>query len=238
MIPLRDANPTQSTPIVTIVLVSLNVLVFLGELALQAQGQFNQFIMTWGVIPTELTTNFLGEWPTLFSSMFLHGGWAHLLGNMLYLWIFGDNIEDRLGSGRFLLFYLVAGLAATAVQVGINTGSQVPNIGASGAIAGVLGGYLILFPRTRILTLVFRFITEVPAILVLGSWFVYQFFFGVASLSQMDMQIGGIAFFAHVGGFVAGMILIKPFEFGRGPSDGGRSSYTTYNRRDRDPWDF
>lgn len=238
MIPLRDANPTQSTPLVTIVLVALNVLVFLGELALQAQGQFNQFIMTWGVIPAELTSQFLGEWQTLFSAMFLHGGWAHLLGNMLYLWIFGDNIEDRLGSGRFLLFYLVAGLAATAVQVAINPGSQVPNIGASGAIAGVLGGYLILFPRTRILTLVFRFITEVPAILVLGSWFVYQFFFGVASLSQMDMQIGGVAFFAHVGGFVAGMALIKPFEFGRSPRDSGPSSYRDFGRRDTDPWDF
>jgi len=238
MIPLRDANPTQSTPVVTIVLVALNVLVFLGELALEAQGQFNQFIMTWGVIPAELTSEFLGESPTLFSAMFLHGGWAHLLGNMLYLWIFGDNIEDRLGSGRFLIFYLVAGLAATGVQVAINPESQVPNIGASGAIAGVLGGYLILFPRTRILTLVFRFITEVPAILVLGSWFVYQFFFGVASLSQIDMQIGGVAFFAHVGGFVAGMVLIKPFEIGLGPNGDDRSRYADYGRRDRDPWDF
>ena len=238
MIPLRDANPTQSTPLVTIILVAANVLVFFGELALQAQGQFNQFIMSWGVIPAELTSNPLAEAPTLFSAMFLHGGWAHLLGNMLYLWIFGDNIEDRLGSGRFLIFYLLAGLLATAVQVAINPGSRVPNIGASGAIAGVLGGYLILFPRTRILTLVFRFITEVPAVIVLGSWFVYQFFFGVASLSTMDMQIGGVAFFAHVGGFVAGMVLIKPFEIGLGPPDGGRSSYGSYGRRDQDPWDF
>ena len=238
MIPLRDTNPTQSTPIVTIVLIALNVLVFLGELALQAQGQFNQFIMSWGVIPAELTSQFLREWPTLFSAMFMHGGWAHLLGNMLYLWIFGDNIEDRLGSGRFLLFYIVAGLAATTLQVAINPGSQVPNIGASGAIAGVLGGYLILFPRTQILTLVFRFVTRVPAVIVLGFWFVYQFILGVTSLGQLDAQTGGVAFFAHVGGFVAGMVLIKPFGIGLVPQDGDRETYTPYDRRDRDPWDF
>lgn len=238
MIPLRDANPTQSTAVVTIALVVINVLVFLVELALQAQGQLNQFIMTWGIIPAELTSNPLAEAPTLFSAMFLHGGWAHLLGNMLYLWIFGDNIEDRLGSGRFLVFYLLAGLVATGVQVAINPGSQVPNIGASGAIAGVLGGYLILFPGARILTLFIRVTTEVPAVIVLGFWFVLQLFYGVASLSTMDLQVGGVAFFAHVGGFVAGMVLIKPFQLGRGPRDGDTSSTTSYGRRDRDPWDF
>jgi membrane associated rhomboid family serine protease len=171
-------------------------------------------------VPVELLNQPASEWPTLLSSMFLHGGWAHLLGNMLYLWVFGDNLEDTMGSFRFVIFYLASGLVATAAQVAISPQSTVPTIGASGAIAGVLGGYLLLFPRARITTIVFRFVTEVPAVIVLGFWFVYQFFFGIASLSTMDVQVGGIAFFAHIGGFVAGMILVHPFQIGR-PSPRG-----------------
>lgn len=215
MIPLRDANPTRHRPYITYALVAINVLVFGGELLLQSQGQLEQFITTWGVVPVELLNQPASEWPTLLSSMFLHGGWAHLLGNMLYLWVFGDNLEDTMGSFRFVIFYLVAGLVASGAQVAISPQSTVPTIGASGAIAGVLGGYLLLFPRARITTIVFRFVTEVPAMIVLGFWFVYQFFFGIASLSSMDMQVGGVAFFAHIGGFVAGMILVHPFQIGR-----------------------
>lgn len=219
MIPLRDANPTQNTPFLTYGFVAINVIVFFGELLLDGQGMLEQFIVAWGVIPAELLADPASEWPTLITSMFLHGGWAHLLGNMLYLWVFGDNLEDRLGIVRFVLFYFISGLVATGAQIAINPDSTVPTIGASGAIAGVLGGYLLLFPRARITALVFRFITQVPALIVLGFWFVYQFFFGIASLSNMDMQVGGVAFFAHIGGFVAGMVLIHPFQFGR-ESDG------------------
>lgn len=234
MIPLRDKNPTRGAPFVTITLVVLNCLVFLGELYMDGQGQFNAFITEWGVVPAQLLNQPAGEWPTIFTSMFLHGGWAHLLGNMLYLWIFGDNIEDRLGHGRYLVFYLLAGIIATAAQIAVNPQGTVPNIGASGAIAGVLGGYLLLYPKARITALVFRFITDVPAIIVLGFWFIYQFFNGVASLSTMDMQIGGVAFFAHIGGFVAGMILIYPFQVGLPQRDDERH----FPQSSRDPWRY
>ena len=197
-------------------LVAVNVFVFLVELFLNSQGQLNAFILSWGVVPAELVAQPASEWPTLFTSMFMHGGWAHLLGNMLYLWVFGDNLEDRFGPFRYVSFYLITGLIATGTQVAIAPQSTVPTIGASGAIAGVLGGYLLLFPRARITTLVFRFITQVPAIIVLGFWFIYQFFFGIASLSNMDMQVGGVAFFAHIGGFLGGLILVYPFQLGRG----------------------
>ncbi len=234
MIPLRDNNPTHGTPLVTYGLVLANVLVFLGELYLDSQGQLNNFILTYGVVPAKLLEQPQGEWYTVISSMFLHGGWAHLLGNMLYLWIFGDNVEDRLGHVRFIIFYLLAGFVATAAQIAINPGSTIPNIGASGAIAGVLGGYLLLYPHAQITTIVFRFVTRVPAIIVLGFWFVYQFFSGIASLSTMDMQIGGVAFFAHIGGFVAGMVLIHPFQVGL-PA---RSRDQRFPDPPRDPWRY
>lgn len=214
MIPLRDHNPSHRTPYITFVLIALNVLVFLFELYSESQGQLNNLIITWSIIPHELTTQPVAEIPTLFTAMFMHGGWAHLLGNMLYLFIFGDNIEDQLGHTRFLLFYLICGLTATATQVAIDPSSLIPNIGASGAIAGVLGGYLLLFPKARITTLVFRFITQVPAIIVLGFWFIYQFFSGLFSLNAVDLNTGGVAFFAHIGGFVAGLLFIKLFQIG------------------------
>ena len=204
MIPLRDTNPTEGTAFVTIMLVVVNVLAFLGELFFDMQGQLELVIRDFGTV---------------------------LLGNMLYLWIFGDNVEDRLGHARFLVFYLLTGLVASAAQIAINTDSTVPNIGASGAIAGVLGGYLLLYPRAQVTTLVVRFVTRVPAIIVLGFWFVYQFLNGIASLSTMDLQIGGVAFFAHIGGFVAGMLLILPVQAGL-PPRGSRG----WEERQRLPW--
>jgi membrane associated rhomboid family serine protease len=174
------------------------------------------FFDQWAIIPSQLTTNFAPEAITLLSAMFLHGSWLHLGGNMLYLWIFGDNIEDRMGKARYIIFYLLGGLVASAAQIIIDPNSVIPNVGASGAIAGVLGGYLILYPKARILTLVIRFMTQVPAFVVLGFWFVLQLFQGVGSLGVMtDAQQGGVAFFAHIGGFVAGMILVKPFLWGQ-----------------------
>ena len=217
MIPLRDTNPTNKTPIVTITLIVLNVLIYGYEWLISAEpAQMMAFFDQWAIVPVQLTRNFAPEAITLLSAMFLHGSWVHLGGNMLYLWIFGDNIEDRMGRGRFILFYLLGGLAASAAQIVIDPNSPVPNVGASGAIAAVLGGYLILYPRARILTLVFRFMTQVPAYIVLGFWFVLQLFQGIGSLGvMMDAQQGGVAFFAHIGGFVAGMILVKPFLAGR-----------------------
>jgi membrane associated rhomboid family serine protease len=159
--------------------------------------------MTWGLVPATFS------WTTVATSMFLHGGWAHFLGNMLYLWIFGDNVEDRFGHGRYLAFYLLCGAAAAMLQVAFSAGSRVPMVGASGAIAGVLGAYFVMFPRSRVLTLVPIFIivqlVEVPAIVLLGLWFVLQLLSGVGSLGQRA-DVGGVAFWAHAGGFVVGMI--------------------------------
>jgi membrane associated rhomboid family serine protease len=217
MIPIRDANPTQRTPVVTISLIVVNVLIYLYEWTLSgSEAQMMAFFDQWAIIPSQLTTNFAPEAITLLSAMFLHGSWLHLGGNMLYLWIFGDNIEDRMGKARYIIFYLLGGLVASAAQIIIDPNSVIPNVGASGAIAGVLGGYLILYPKARILTLVIRFMTQVPAFVVLGFWFVLQLFQGVGSLGVMtDAQQGGVAFFAHIGGFVAGMILVKPFLWGQ-----------------------
>lgn len=217
MIPLRDANPTQRTPIVTITLIVVNILIYVYEWTLSgSEAQMMAFFDQWAIIPQQLTHNFGPESITLLSAMFLHGSWVHVGGNMLYLWIFGDNIEDRMGKARYIIFYLLGGLAASAAQIIIDPNSPVPNVGASGAIAGVLGGYLILYPKARILTLVLRFMTQVPAYVVLGFWFVLQLFQGVGSLGVVtDAQQGGVAFFAHIGGFVAGMILVKPFLWGQ-----------------------
>jgi membrane associated rhomboid family serine protease len=217
MIPIRDANPTQRTPVVTISLIVINSLIYIYEWTLSgSEAQMMAFFDQWAIIPSQLTTNFAPEAITLLSAMFLHGSWLHLGGNMLYLWIFGDNIEDRMGKARYIIFYLLGGLVASAAQIIIDPNSVIPNVGASGAIAGVLGGYLILYPKARILTLVIRFMTQVPAFVVLGFWFVLQLFQGVGSLGVMtDAQQGGVAFFAHIGGFVAGMILVKPFLWGQ-----------------------
>jgi membrane associated rhomboid family serine protease len=219
MLPLKDLNPTHSRPYVTWVLIILNTLVFLFQWTLDSAGELDAFFLSYALIPASLTANPLsGELLTIFTSMFMHGGLAHLLGNMLYLWIFGDNIEDRMGHGRYLLFYLGGGVAAAAAQIAIDPHSPVPMVGASGAIAAVLGGYLLEFPHARIRSIIFlgyfiRFV-HVPAIIVLGFWFVLQFFNGFLALSATAAE-GGVAYFAHIGGFVAGVVLVKLFTAGR-----------------------
>lgn len=218
MLPLKDINRSQRFPLVTVLLIVLNGLVFFYELSLGRQS-LTRFFYEFGVVPSFYldpdywqSTGLLGGVLPLFSSMFLHGGWLHFLGNMLYLWVFGDNVEDRLGHFRFLGFYVVCGLAAAFLHVFTNPASNVPTVGASGAIAGVLGAYLILFPGARVLTLVpiffFFQLVELPALIFLGFWFVMQFFSGAMSLAAGDQQLGGTAWWAHIGGFVAGMGLI------------------------------
>jgi membrane associated rhomboid family serine protease len=206
MIPLRDTQPSYSTPIVTILLIVFNVLVFLFEVSLDPFSR-NHLIAMFGIIPDRLNAI------TMFTSMFLHGGWLHLIGNMWFLWIYGDNVEDVLGHFKYLLFYIAAGLAAGLVHVVFNPYSRVPTIGASGAIAGVMGAYLLKFPHARVLTLipivVFFTTMEIPAVLILVYWFIIQFFSGLGSVGYSNLSQGGVAWFAHVGGFLAGMLLIS-----------------------------
>ena len=206
MIPLRDTQPSLSKPLVTGFLIAVNILIFLYEFSLDPYS-LNHFITQYGVVPGRF------QFMDLFSSMFLHGGWFHLLGNMWFLWIYGDNVEDVLGHQKYLLFYILCGVAAGMVQVITNPGSRIPTVGASGAIAGVMGAYLIKFPRAKILTLVpiFIFVTtmEIPAIFMLLYWFVLQIFSGFGSAGTSNVSQGGVAWFAHIGGFLAGMLLIK-----------------------------
>jgi membrane associated rhomboid family serine protease len=221
MIPLRDDNPIRSRPVVTIALIVLCTLMFLWQLSLSANGQ-QQAAYLFGVIPAVLFGNarLEGQWipagATMITSMFLHGGWLHLIGNMLYLWIFGDNIEDRIGRGRFVVFYLVCGAVAALGQGVADPRSEVPMIGASGAISGVLGAYLVLYPRAKVLVLLplLFFVTtvRVPALVVLGIWFAGQL---LSSLVAAPGSGGGVAFVAHIGGFVAGVALIRLFLRGR-----------------------
>ena len=219
MIPLRDANPTRQTPIVTLALVIACFVAFAYELGRLGSGgteALDAFVTEWGIVPAELTaawasgSNLANEALTLITSQFLHGGWLHLLGNLLFLWIFGNNIEDRLGRIGFLVFYLVGGAVAGLTQVAIDPDSTIPTIGASGAIAATLGAYLVLFPRARITSLVFLGffyqLIDVPAVVVLVFWFLLQLIDGVASLGASDAG-GGVAFFAHIGGFVFGALL-------------------------------
>src|SRR6266850_5828970 len=202
MIPLRDIIPSRTTPVVTIALIVVNVLVFLYELSL-GRG-VDAFTLYWGLVPAAFS------WVTVLTSMFLHGGIMHVAGNMLYLWIFGDNVEDRMGHGRFLVFYLLCGVAAALAQTITGPDSVVPMVGASGAIAGVMGAYFVLYPKSRIVTLIpiffFFQVIEVPAILFLGIWFLMQFLSGLGSIvSVASGSSGGVAFWAHVAGFVAGI---------------------------------
>lgn len=203
MFPIGDDNSTRrATPVVTIALIIINVLVFLLELQ-----RGDAFITEWAFIPARFSDSPSGDWVTLFSAMFMHGGWLHLGGNMLYLWIFGDNVEDRFGPVRYLLFYLAAGLAATFAQYAVNPGSAIPNVGASGAIAGVLGAYLLMFPKARVDVLLGRQVVAMPAFIVLGFWVVLQFVSGVGSIADTaQTEQGGVAYMAHVGGFVAGLV--------------------------------
>jgi membrane associated rhomboid family serine protease len=214
MIPLRDSVPSYSRPVVTIGLIVVNVMVFLLQVSLDDYS-LNYFIARYGIVPDAAHFRL----SSMVTSMFLHGGWMHLIGNMWFLWIFGDNVEDLLGHGRFLVFYLACGLLAAAVHVMFNWDSRVPTIGASGAIAGVMGAYARKFPHSKILTLVpiFFFLTtiEVPAVLMLVYWFVIQLFSGIGSVGYSHVSQGGVAWFAHVGGFVAGMLLVSLMGAGR-----------------------
>ncbi|RPI29118.1 MAG: rhomboid family intramembrane serine protease [Acidobacteria bacterium] len=221
MIPFRDNIPSRRYPLVTLLIIVVNVLAFFYQLLLPARA-LEQFVGLYGVIPArlQLTVQYPAQVlsvtvTALFASMFLHGGWLHLIGNMWYLWIFGDNVEDRMGHFRFLLFYLLCGIAASAAHIVFNLNSHVPSIGASGAIAGVLGAYLLSYPFARVLTLVpFLIIwpvVELPALLVLGSWFLVQLFNGTAAVATTTETSGGVAWWAHIGGFVAGMILLGVF---------------------------
>ena len=212
MLPLADHNPRRTTPFVNVLLIVVNVLMFFWELSLGAAIQ--PVLQNLAFVPATFWSSapLVPSVVAMFVSMFLHGGWLHLGGNMLFLWVFGDNIEDRLGHGRYLLFYLACGVAATLAHAAMNPSSSVPSIGASGAIAGVLGAYLLLFPRQRITTLIpiFLFITvrEIPAIVLLGFWFVLQLFVGTVSLGGSIHEQGGVAYFAHIGGFLTGMVLV------------------------------
>ena len=215
MIPLKDDNPSRSVPIINILLILINVLVFVYQFFFLPQGP-SFLIKTYGFVPHALHhTNMLSihsslaTAATLFSAMFIHGGWLHMLGNMLYLFIFGDNVEDRLGHLRYLVFYLLCGITAALVHAAIFPDSRVPSVGASGAIAGVLAAYMLCFPRARITTLIIIFfffrIVRIPAIILLGLWIVLQI---ISGLTELTARAGGIAWFAHMGGFAAGLVLL------------------------------
>jgi len=221
MFPVGDDRVSGGPPpLITLGLIILNVIVFLFE-ASQPPGALQSFIQAWGVVPREYTLGHdiaptipLPFWSTLITSMFLHGGWMHLGGNMLYLWIFGDNLEKTMGSARFLAFYLTCGIAAGLAHILVSGGSSVPTVGASGAISGVLGGYLVLFLHNRVRVLTRGGIMSVPAIVVLGFWIVIQLINGLGSLA-VRTETGGVAYMAHVGGFVAGLVLVRLMTAGR-----------------------
>jgi len=214
MIPIRDTIPSSRVPVVNYLLVAANLGLFFYEISLGER--LLPFIERYAVVPARLLGGPLSvrELLTPLTAMFLHGGWMHVLGNMLYLYIFGDNVEDTLGHGRYLLFYIACGAASFAVQIGFQPASAVPNIGASGAIAGILGAYFLLFPRARVVTLlplfVFFTVVEIPAVVFLGLWFLLQFLSGTVSLGRSEAA-GGVAWWAHVGGFVAGAVFLKAF---------------------------
>jgi len=235
MIPIRDDTPRFSTPYVTYFLIALNTVIFLFEwsVGVQSKADLNALIFEFGVVPRHVTALLSGT-PhidpvsallPLFTCMFLHGWWLHLIGNMWFLWIFGDNIEDYLGHFSYLIFYLVSGIAASFLQIALSPTSRAPSIGASGAIAGVMGAYFLLYPRARVLTNIFFFaFWWLPAWIFLGYWFVLEFLSGTAtSIDATSSTTGGIAFWAHVGGFLAGMVLIKLM-----PQRPHRSRYGAY----------
>ena len=202
MFPIGDDNSSRRTvPLVTYALIVLNVIFFFVELS-----GGDAFIQKWAFVPSRFLANPIGDFLTIFTAMFMHGGWLHLGGNMLYLWIFGDNVEDRFGHVKFTIFYLLCGIVATFAQLTFSTGSNVPNLGASGAIAGVLGAYLVMFPKGRVNVLMGRGVIPMPALVVIGLWIVLQLFSSIGSIAD-TAQTGGVAYMAHVGGFVAGFVL-------------------------------
>lgn len=222
MIPLYDENPSRTTPIINWAIIGAATAVFLYEFNLQLESEqsFISFINNYALIPRNLLTNPSPQnILTLFTAMFLHADWLHIIFNMLYLWIFGNNVEDAMGHPRYLVFYLLAGLGGSGLQMAVDPNSTLPNLGASGAISGVLGAYLILYPNARVISLVtfgyFIRLVRVPAIIVLGLWIVLQIISGVVSLGALES--GGVAFFAHIGGFITGLLLVKIFTLGRRP---------------------
>ncbi len=202
MLPIGDDDSARrSVPLVTYALIAVNVLFFLVELI-----GGDAFIMKWAFVPSRFLANPGADFLTIFTSMFMHAGWVHLGGNMLYLWIFGDNVEDRFGPIKFTIFYLLCGLAATFAQLAFSMGSNVPNLGASGAIAGVLGAYILMFPQGRVRVLQGQQVIQVSALIVIGLWIVLQFFSGIGSIAN-TADTGGVAYMAHIGGFIAGFVL-------------------------------
>ena len=205
MFPIGDDNSQRrSFPVVTYALIALNVLVFLVELS-----GGDQFIEKWAFIPARFSADPIGQAATIFTAMFMHGSWLHLFGNMLFLWIFGDNVEDRFGHLQFLVFYLLVGIAATFAQFAMAPHSSVPNVGASGAIAGILGAYILMFPLSRVNVLLGRQLVAMPAIVVIGLWIALQLFSEVGAIANTNetSDVGGVAYMAHVGGFLAGFLL-------------------------------
>jgi membrane associated rhomboid family serine protease len=247
VMPIGDDNSDRRlTPIVNYLIIALNVLVFLGP---QGMGENDKFTYTYSCVPEEIVTGkdvvtedeevrapdgrtyvkpglqptpLPGLRLTLLTSMFMHGSLAHLFGNMLFLWIFGDNVEDRLGHAKYAIFYLLVGLLASLAHVAVTYASgadtRVPSLGASGAISGVLGGYILLFPQRRVRVILFRILTDVPAYVAIGMWFALQLISGLGALGP-GAKAGGVAYGAHIGGFIAGLLLIKPFALGSGPSE-------------------
>jgi membrane associated rhomboid family serine protease len=202
MFPIGDDDSSRRTvPLVTYALIALNVLFFFVELS-----GGNAFIEKWAFVPSRFLANPSVDFLTIFTSMFMHAGWVHLGGNMLYLWIFGDNVEDRFGHIKFSIFYLLCGVAATFAQLAFSSGSNVPNLGASGAIAGVLGAYILMFPQGKVNVLMGRGVIPMPALVVIGLWIVLQFFSGIGSITN-TADTGGVAYMAHIGGFIAGFVL-------------------------------
>ncbi len=237
MFPLRDNIPARTWPVVNVALILVNSLVFLYEISLGPELQ--EFLMRFGMVPAKILYlshaepwNLVDRFLPFFTSMFLHGGWFHLIGNMWFLWIFGDNVEDRLGHSRYLVFYVLCGLIAGYVHYALNPTSGVPTAGASGAIAGVMGAYYMLYPRARVLTLIPLFfwfeIIEVPAYFFLGFWFIFQLLQGTFSLAFVDTLSGGVAWWAHVGGFVGGVVLVSLLK--------KRRSYRPFYRDEFWPW--
>lgn len=223
MIPLRDNIPSRRFPLMNTALIAANLAVFFHELGLASTGKLHQFILEYGLVPARIDAALLRPDPTswsaystLITAIFIHGGWVHVLGNMLFLWVFGDNVEDRMGAFRYLVFFLLVGAIGNLAHALANPGLTAPTVGASGAVAGVLGAYMVSYPRARVLTLVFLgiFFTvlEIPAVLFLLYWFFLQVANGVASLSPMARLASGVAWWAHIGGFVSGMVLLPWFQ--------------------------
>jgi membrane associated rhomboid family serine protease len=238
MIPLRDNIPARRFPLVNTAIIMANVLIFLFQISM-GPGALQRFVYGFGLVPAEFfALEGPGRWLPIFSSMFLHGGWLHLISNILALYIFGDNVEDRMGHGRYLIFYLLGGVIAGLAHAWTNAASGIPTVGASGAIAAVLGAYLVLFPRARVVTLIplpiFLFfpLIEIPALLYLGFWFFSQLFNGAFALAADTFQGGGVAWWAHIGGFVAGLILGRLFAAHRPPPPPPR----LYRRDEYSPW--